>query len=101
MARVNNLTELAQRKAEIRTQLTKEQEGVKSRLEWISNNKSILIWEWVRPKQGFMADILQAVVPPMMKNAGNEFASKMGKALYEKYLEPIVSGIFGKRKEEI
>ena len=99
MAKVNNLSDLANHKAEIRSQLTLEQEGVKSRLDWISKNKSLLIWEWVRPKQGFMADILQAVVPPMMKNAGNEFASKMGKALYEKYLEPIVSGIFGKGKE--
>lgn len=99
MAKINNLASLANRKAEIKARLAEEEKEVKSRLEWISNNKSLLIWEWIRPKQGFMADVLQAIVPPMMKNAGNEFASKMGKALYEKYLEPIISGIFGKGKE--
>jgi len=97
---MNNLKELKERKAFLKKEIAGEEAAVKRRTHWIQENKSLLLWEWIRPKKGLLADLLQPIVPALLQQAGEGFAQKLGKGIYEKYLSPLMASFFSKEEKK-
>lgn len=92
--KIHNLSTLQARKAAVKAEIAQEQFYFEHRLNWLKDHKTLLLWEWLRPKKGWFADFLQPIVPVFIATAGAGFWSKIGTTFYEQYLKPWLDKLF-------